>query len=154
LGGGMKKRLLSIVCCLVILFYANSCTALSEGEKREYGSLIAAVTYSKSAVKGEFGHAIPPEFDAEEFMEVVKGKIPDRSYRNLQKYQIQIVPKEGYFLIKVYEPRDGALILFDYSCNLGVEGRVMEEPGKYDINNLQLYDKCQKVIKPSPLPAP
>ncbi|MBM4294827.1 MAG: hypothetical protein FJ126_08000 [Deltaproteobacteria bacterium] len=109
---------------------------------------------SKSAIKGEFGHSIPTEFDAEEFMEVVNGKIPNRSYQILKKYHIQILPKEGYFLIKVYETGEGALILFDYSCNLGVEGRVLEEPGKYDINNLQLYDKCKKDIQPPTLTAP
>ncbi len=140
----MKKRFLSLTCSIIIFFYASSCIALSEVQKQEYDTLITAVILSKSAVKGEFGHAIPPEFNAGGFMEVVKHQIPDTSYRTLEKYHIQVIPKEGYYLLKVFDPKDDALILFDYSCSLGVEGRVLEEPDKYDVNNLQLYDRCQK----------
>ena len=139
----MKRRLFPIVYCVLILFYASSCLALSEAQHREYGSLISAVTYSKSAIQGEYGHDIPADFDAAEFMEVVKDHIPERSYHILERYKIQITPKEGYFLLKVFDPQDNSLILFDYSCNLGVEGQVLEEPGKYDVNHLELYDKCK-----------
>lgn len=140
----MKKRHLSIAYCVLILFYVSSCLALSGAQQREYNSLIAAVTYSKAAVQGAYGHDIPAYFDAAEFMEVVKDQIPKRSYHILKDYKIQIIPKQGYYLLKVLDPRDNSLILFDYSCNLGVEGRVLEEPGKYDVNHLELYDKCKK----------
>ena len=56
-----------------------------------------------------------------------------------------MIPKEGYYLLLVFDPKDNALILFSYSCEPGAEGRVLEEPGKYDVNNLQLYDKCKKL---------
>jgi hypothetical protein len=140
----MKKRFLASGCILIIILYANSCIALSEVQKQQYGSLITAVTLSKSAVKGEFGHNIPVDFNAAEFMGVIKDHVPGTSYHTLEKYHLQVIPKEGYYLLKVFDPKDNALILFDYSCDLGVEGRVLEEPGKYDVNNLQLYDKCQK----------
>jgi hypothetical protein len=140
----MKKRFLFLACSLLIILYANSCIALSEGQKQEYDSLIKAVILSKSAVRGEFGHDIPSDLDAGKFLEVVKDHIPHTSYRTLEKYHIQVIPKEGYYLIEVFNPKDNSLILFDYSCDLGVAGRVLEEPGKYDVNNLQLYDKCKK----------
>lgn len=140
----MKNRFFCIVLGILILLSANSCLAWPEAQQQDYGALISAVTYSKSAVKGEFGHDIPADFDAAEFMEVVKDQIPKTSFRTLEKYRLQVVPKEGYYLLKVYDPKNNVLILFDYSCSLGVEGRVLEEPGKYDVNHLESYDKCKK----------
>jgi hypothetical protein len=139
----MRKRALSLVCVIIVVLYASSCIALPEARKQEYESLKVAVIYSKFPVKGKFGHNIPPGFNAEEFLEVVKDKIPPDSYEVLQKYRIQVIPKEGYYLIEVFDPKDNSLILFSYSCETGAEGRVLEEPGKYDINHLELYDKCK-----------
>lgn len=140
----MKKRFLPIVWFLIIILSASSCFALSEAQKQEYGALKTAVILSKAVVKGEYGHALPREFDREVFMEVIEDRIPDKSYQALEKYPIQVIPKEGYYLLLVYDPRDNSLILFDYSCSLGVQGRILEEPNRYDVNNLQLYDTCKK----------
>ena len=139
----MKRRHSALVCCFLILLYTTSCLALSEGQKQEYGALISAVTYSKAAVQGELGHDIPADFDATEFLEVVKDQIPKPSYHTLQKYLLQVFPKRGYYLLKVFDPKDNGLILFDYSCDQGVEGRVLENPGMYDVKHLELYDKCK-----------
>ena len=139
----MKKRFLSLTCFLLIILYATSCTALPEVQKQEYDSLKTAVTLAKYPVKGEFGHDIPPGFNAAQFLEVVKDKIPGDSYDVLRKYPLQVIPKEGYYLIEVFDPKDNSLILFSYSCETGAEGRVLEEPGKYDVNHLELYDKCK-----------
>lgn len=141
----MKKRLLSLSCCLVIILHASCCLGLSEAQKQEYSLLKSAVTYSKLAVKGKFGHHLPPGFNAEKFLGVVKDKIPENSYDILRKYRLQVIPKDGYYLLLVYNPEDCSLILFSYSCEPGAEGRVLEEPGKYDVNNLQLYDKCKQM---------
>ncbi len=139
----MKKRALSLVCVIIAILYASSCVAFSETQKQEYASLKTAITLSKFPVKGKYGHDIPPEFNAQKFLEVIKNKIPDDSYEVLQKYYIQVIPKEGYYLIKVFDPKNNSLILFSYSCETGAEGRILEEPGKYDINHLELYDKCK-----------
>jgi hypothetical protein len=141
----MKKRLLSLTCACIIFLYASSCIALSDSQKQEYTLLKSAVTYSKLAVKGKFGHHLPPGFNSEKFLEVVKNKIPENSYDVLQKYHLQVIPKDGYYLLLVFDPKNNALILFSYSCEPGAEGRILEEPGKYDVNNLQLYDKCKQL---------
>jgi hypothetical protein len=139
----MKRRLLSLTCAFIIFLYASSCIAFSEAQKQEYSLLKSAVSYSKLAVKGKFGHDIPPGFDAKEFLNVVKDRIPENSYDVLEKYHLQVIPKDGYYLLLVFDPKNNALILFSYSCEPGAEGRILEEPGKYDVHNLQLYDKCQ-----------
>jgi hypothetical protein len=139
----MKKRLLSLTLVIIVFLYASSCIAFSEAQRQEYDSLKTAVTMAKFRVKGKFGHAIPPGFNSEEFLEVVKNKIPEDSYEVLQKYRLQVIPKDGYYLIEVFDPKDNSLILFSYSCETGAEGRVLEEPGKYDVNHLELYDKCK-----------
>ncbi len=77
-------------------------------------------------------------------MAVVQDKIPPRSYNILESYPIKIIPKKGYYLLLVYDPQDNSLILFDYSCTFEVDGPVLLEPGKYELNNLQLYDKCNR----------
>lgn len=140
----MKKRLLSLTCIIIIFLYASSCNALSEAQKQEYSSLKTAVTLSKLAVKGKFGHNLPPGFTGEEFLKVVKDRIPENSYDALGKYHLQVIPKDGYYLLLVSDPKNNALILFSYSCEPGAEGRILEEPGKYDVHNLQLYDKCKQ----------
>jgi hypothetical protein len=141
----MKKRLLSFTCIIIIFLYASACIALSDAQKQEYTLLKSAVTYSKLAIKGKYGHHFPPGFNAEKFMVVVKDKIPENSYDTLEKYHLQVIVKDGYYLLKVIDPKNNALILFSYSCVPGAEGLVLEEPGKYDVNNLQLYDKCKQM---------
>lgn len=141
----MKKRLLPLSLAVIIFLYASSCIALSEVRKQDYSSLKTAVTLSKLAVKGKLGHNIPPGFNAERFLQTVKDRIPENSYDTLKRYQLQVSPKDGYYLLQVYNPEDNSLILFSYSCEPGAEGRVLEEPGKYDVNNLQLYDKCKQL---------
>jgi hypothetical protein len=139
----MKKRLLSLSCAIVILLYAASCIALSDVQKQEYSSLKSAVTYSKLAVRGKFGPHPPPGFNAEGFLEAARGKIPENSYETLGKYHLQVIPQNGYYLLKIFDPKDNSLILFSYSCEPGAEGNILEEPGKYNVDNLQLYDKCK-----------
>jgi hypothetical protein len=138
----MKKRFLAVACLIIVFFYVNSCIALSQSQNQEYGALISAASWSAAAVIGEYGHAIPQDFDQQQFLAVVKDKIPPRSYRILTRYPIEIIPKNGYYLMLVYDPEDNSLILFDYSCTSEVDGPVLLEPDKYDVNNLQLYDKC------------
>jgi hypothetical protein len=139
----MKRCLLTITFCIIIL-YTNSCVALSQAGNQEYGSLMSAVSWSAAAVIGEYGHAIPKHFDRDQFLAVVKDKIPTRSYSILESYPIKIIPKKGYYLLLVYDHKDKSLILFDYSCTPDVDGPVLLEPGKYNLNNLQLYDKCNR----------
>lgn len=139
----MKKRLLFIAWVIIFVFYASSCIALSEAQKREYGLLMSAVEWSSAAVIGEYGHNIPPDFNSEEFLWLVKDKIPPGSYHIMEKYNIKIIPKGRYYLLLVFDPGNNSLILFDYSCTSYVDGPILLEPGKYDINNLQLYDKCK-----------
>jgi hypothetical protein len=141
----MKKRFLLINYFIIIILYTNSCIAISQSQKQEYGSLMSAVTWSASAVIGEYGHTIPDDFNREQFLAVVKDKIPPRSYSILASYAIKVMPKKGYYLLLVYDPQDNSLILFDYSCTTSeVDGPVFLEPDKYDLNNLQLYDKCNR----------
>ena len=140
----MKKRFLLITCFIIVIFYTNSCNAISISQKQEYGSLMSAVMWSASAVIGEYGHTIPEDFNREQFLSVVQNKIPPRSYSILNSYPLKIIPKNGYYLLLVYDPQDNSLILFDYSCTSEVDGPVLIEPGKYDLNNLQLYDKCNR----------
>lgn len=141
----MKKRFLLITCFIIVIFYTNSCTAISPPQKQDYGVLMSAVAWSASAVIGEYGHAIPEDFNREQFMAVVQNKIPPRSYSVLESYPIKVVPKKGYYLLLVYDSQDNSLILFDYSCTTSeVDGPVLLEPDKYDLKNLQLYDKCNR----------
>ena len=140
----MKKRFLTIACLIIVIFYTNSCIALSQCQNQDYGSLMSAASWSAAAVIGEYGHAIPQDFEGQQFLAVVKDKIPPRSYSILTSYPIKIIPKKGYYLLLVYDPQDNSLILFDYSCTSEVDGPVLLEPGKYDVNNLQLYDKCKR----------
>jgi hypothetical protein len=75
---------------------------------------------------------------------LIEGKIPREYYATLKKYLLEMRPKGSYYLLLVFDPESKTLILFDYSCTPEVDGPVLLEPRKYDIKNLELYDKCGK----------
>lgn len=134
------KRYLSFVFILVI-FSVNACVTLLEEQKKKYGLLESAVTFSSDKVLGEYGDAIPDDFDSNTFLQLVKDKIPEDYYGALKKYNLNIFPTGNYYLLKAYD--DKRLILFDYSCTTEIDGPVLLEIEKYDLDHLELYDKCK-----------
>lgn len=139
------KKSFCIITLVIIVFSFNSCFAHSEGQKREYGILISAVTFSSDKIIGEYGDRIPDNLTAEQFMQIIKDKIPEDYYDTLKKYRLKIIPKDTYYLILIFDSSNNKLILFDYSCTSQVDGPILNEPYKYDVDNLELYDKCKKV---------
>jgi hypothetical protein len=106
--------------------------------------LLSAVTFSSDKVIGEYGDEIPNDFTVEDFMKLVKDKIPEDYYYALRKYQLSIEPKRTYYFLLVKKPENtNSIILFDYSCTPEADGPVLNEPYKYDLNNLELYDTCK-----------
>lgn len=145
---GKKRSLIqNIFITLIIFFFLSSCCPIfissSEKEKRDYGLLLSAVTFSSDKVIGEYGDEIPDDFTVDDFMNLVKDKIPDDYYDTLKTNQLSIEPKGSYYLLVVKRPKDNSIILFDYSCTPEADGPVLNEPYKYDLNNLELYDTCK-----------
>ena len=134
------KRYLGFVFILVI-FSVNACVTLLEEQKKEYGLLESAVTFSSDKVIGEYGDVIPDDFDGNKFLQLVKDKIPEDYYGALMKYNLNIFPKGSYYLLIAYDGK--RLILFDYSCTAEVDGPVLLEIEKYDLDHLELYDNCK-----------
>lgn len=138
----MQKKL-SFILLTFSIIVSTSCATIYEKQRNEYGDLTSAVTLSSDKVFGEYDEAIPDEFNGEKFMQFIKDKIPGRYYEVLEKYSIEVRPKGTYYLIIITDPRTKKVVLFDYSCTLEPDGRVWLEPDKYDLNNLDLYDKCK-----------
>lgn len=46
----------------------------------------------------------------------------------------------------VYDKSTYALVLFHYSCSDAIDGFVLEEPEKFDLSHLDLYDPCNKFL--------
>jgi hypothetical protein len=133
---------------IIILFFfltvsAASCAALSENQKKDYGTLKTAVSFSADKIIGEFGDHIPDTLDEGTFLRIIHGKIPEDFYKELTKYSLVVVPKGSYYLLKVYDKSTHTLVLFDFSCTPEPDGRVLEEPGKFDLNHLERYDPCK-----------
>jgi hypothetical protein len=55
--------------------------------------------------------------------------------------------KGSYYLILIIAPKSNAIILFDYSCTPAVDGPVLLEPDKYNVNNIDSYDTCKTTGK-------
>jgi hypothetical protein len=123
---------------------AGSCASLSEHQKKEYAVLESAVTFSAEKVIGEYGDNIPPDFSAEDFMRLVEKRIPADYYEALQKRTLEMRSKQTYYLLLIFNPETKTLTLFDYSCTPEVDGPVLLNPGTYDLNRLELYDKCKE----------
>lgn len=137
----MKKRIFISIFLVIFVLSSVTCLALTEAQKKEYGLLQSAATFSSDKIIGEYGDTIPDNFDKDKFLIVVKDKIPDDYYNALTKHRIDVTPMKTYYLLKVYD--SNSLILFDYSCTPEVDGPVLLEPDKYDVNNLDLYDTCK-----------
>jgi hypothetical protein len=139
----MKRHSFTISFVVIILFFSTSCATLHAIQRDEYEVLCSAVTASSSVVIGEYGENIPPDFNAEKFIRLVENKIPPKYFAELKKYPLEVNPKVSYYLLLVFDPYTKALILFDYSCTAEPDGQVFYQPGKYDTNNLDLYDTCK-----------
>ena len=137
----MKRHLFFAIILVVVAFSTSSCLALSEEQKKEYGLLESAVTFSSDKVTGEYGDTIPNDFDSNTFLQLVKDKIPEDYYGALKKYTLNVFPKGFYYLLTTYNGK--RLILFDYSCTTEVDGPVLLAIEKYDLDHLELYDKCK-----------
>lgn len=137
----MRKNLFFAIILLVVTFSTSSCLSLSEEQKKDYGLLESAVTFSSDKVYGEYGDSIPDDFNSNKFLQLVKDKIPDDYYGALKKYNLNVFPKSSYYLLTTYDEKK--LILFDYSCTSEVDGPVLLEAEKYDLNHLELYDSCK-----------
>jgi hypothetical protein len=139
----MKRYLFVFVLSFFIVCSSSFCASLTEVQKRDYGILESAVMFASDKVIGEYGDNIPDDFSAGKFMEFLEGKIPKDYYEALKKYRIDVRQKRTYYLLLIYNPRDNHLILFDYNCTPEVDGPVLLEPDKYNIDRLELYDKCR-----------
>jgi len=137
----MKRRLFLTIYLVLLVFSLISCSGLSEKQKTDYGLLCSSVTFSSDKVVGIYVDRIPDDLNGIKFLQLVKDKIPKDYYDALEKFRIVVIPKGTYYLLKVYN--GNALILFDYSCNTGVEGKVLLSPKEYDLNHLDIYDKCK-----------
>lgn len=134
-----KKALLTLLIFLVVL---SGCATLSKNLTNEhYGKLCSAALISADKVNGTFRGHIPPDFDAAQFLALVKTKIPDDYYSEYKGKTIKVDSRGTYYLLKIYDDHE-SLILFDYSCTPEIDGPVLRDPGKYDLTNLDQYDKC------------
>ena len=140
----MTKRLTSLVAGLLLIVCTfAACASHSELIRRQYGILGSAVTFSADKIAGEYGDSIPDTFDNTTFLQDVRDKIPADYYDALQGYDLVIVPKETYYLLKAYDRESNKLILFDFSCTPEVDGPVLLSPKEYNTDNLDQYDKCR-----------
>jgi len=138
----MNKNLLII---FVSLFAVTSvsCSTIRELKEKEYGVLVSAVLSSAEKTTGKYSGNLPDDFDRNALMNLVKDKIPREYYKELERHYIDVEPKGDYYLLKAYDSPGTNMILFDYSCTPKLDGNVWEEPGKYDLNRLELYDECK-----------
>ena len=140
----MTKRLMSLVAgLLLVVCTLAACASHSELIRRQYGILGSAVTFSADKIAGEYGDSIPDTLDNTTFLQVVRDKIPADYYEALQGYNLVVVPKGSYYLLKAYDRESNQLILFDFSCTPEVDGPALLSPKEYNTDNLDQYDKCR-----------
>ncbi|MEK6743313.1 MAG: hypothetical protein AABZ15_06880 [Nitrospirota bacterium] len=137
----MNVKYLRAVCGAVVLLLVSSCLMLSESRKSDYGVMESAVTFASDKVIGEYGNRIPDDFDANKFLSVIKDRVPADYYHALETSRLHVTPMRSYYFLQVYDRSE--LILFDYSCTPAVDGPILLDPKKYDLDRLELYDACK-----------
>jgi hypothetical protein len=139
----LKKTVVSLF-SLVIAFSIIGCACSSQKKTMDLGTLQTAVESSASVVIGQYGAAIPSDFNGAKLMELVKGKIPSDYYEVLKEYTIEVKPLGAYYLLTVYSPgHKNDIILFDYSCTAQADGLVFKTPEKFELGHLEKYDPCK-----------
>lgn len=141
IGYDMKKYTRYIV-LLVFAVLLSGCTAAIRYDQDEYGLLDSAVTSCASVMIGVYADTIPNDLSREKLLSVCENQIPDNYFTVLKKYPSVVKPKGGYYLLLVYDPGNRDIIMFHYSCS-SMPARVIAQPGKYDLNNLDSYDTCK-----------
>ena len=137
----MKQKFQKIIMLVLAVCFLSSCAVFADKQKNDYGVLKSAVMFSYDKVIGEYGDKIPDDFNSQQFMKLVKDKIPKDYYCALKKYTLKVKPRGSYYLIKVF--KNQTMVLFDYSCTPEVDGPIFDSLGKYDLNNLGKYDQCK-----------
>jgi len=139
----MRRRLFVIFFLVVLVCSSSNCATSHEIKRSEYDILCSAVSASSYAVIGEYSTSIPSDFTVDKFMKLVEKNIPKDYFKVMREYILEIKPKGSYYLLLVFDPDTKSLILFDYSCTPEPDGQVLLQQGKFDLNNLDLYDKCK-----------
>jgi hypothetical protein len=138
----MKKCANYIILLSVLVVLVNGCATIGKVDRDEYGILDSAATSCASVVIGVYADTIPDDLSREKLLSVCENQIPENYFAVLKKYPSEVKPKGSYYLLLIYDQDKRDLIMFHYSCS-PEPGRVIAQPGKYDINNLDLYDTCK-----------
>lgn len=137
----MIRRIRLLAAALLVALSVCACASLSEHRQQEYGMLMSAISFSAGTVFGEYGDALPENFDAASFLAVVQGRIPPDYFAVLSSYRLEVIPKGTYYRLLVFN--EDAVALFDFSCTEQVDGPVLLKPGAYDLGNVDQYDPCR-----------
>jgi hypothetical protein len=138
----MKKHVSSIVLVLLVAVHIHGCATIGTVDTDDYGLLGSAATSCASVTIGVYADTIPDDLSREKLLSVCKNQIPENYFAVLKKYPSSVKSKGSYYLLRIYNLENKNLIMFHYSCS-SEPARVIGQPGKYDINNLDLYDTCK-----------
>ncbi len=138
----MRKHIGSFVVLFVLFALIAGCATIGEVDRDDYGLLGSAATSCASAAIGVYGDVIPGDLTSEKLLSVCKNQIPPNYFAALAKYPSDVKPKGSYYLLLIYDLDKKGLIMFHYSCS-PQPGRVLANPGKYDVSNIELYDSCK-----------
>jgi hypothetical protein len=138
----MKKYVRSIVLVSLVAVLIHGCATIGTVDTDDYGLLGSAATSCASVTIGVYADAIPDDLSREKLLSVCENQIPENYFAVLKKYPSDVKPKGSYYLLRIFDLNNKDLIMFHYSCS-PEPGRVIAQPGKYDIDNLDLYNTCK-----------
>lgn len=139
----MRKNSIILQILLVLAVLFGGCATAGQVDRDDYSILCSAVSACSYAMIGEYGDAIPDDITAETVLSVCEKNMPRNYYAELKKHHLQVKPKGTYYLLLVYNREGKTLIMFDYSCTPACDGKVVIEPDKYNVNNIESYDPCK-----------
>jgi hypothetical protein len=137
----MKKHVSSIILVLLVAVLIHGCATIGTVDTDDYGLLGSAATSCASVTIGVYADTIPDDLSREKLLSVCENQIPENYFSVLKRYPSDVKPKGSYYLLRIFDLDNKDLIMFHYSCS-SEPGRVIAQPRKYDLNNLDLYDTC------------
>jgi hypothetical protein len=95
---------------------------------------------SLNMFSGNYADIISKTLGGSGLLSTAKNETPRGSLNIFRNYRFEINPRGNYYDLKIIDNREWTL--FDYTCTLELGSTVFMIPGRFDLNDIGIYNKC------------
>ncbi|MCL4468072.1 MAG: hypothetical protein M1591_03975 [Deltaproteobacteria bacterium] len=122
------------------LLAITSCINLTVSQTKEYDTMMNKAKSSLNMFSGNYADIISKHLGEFGLSDTAKGRAMPDYLDILKKYRFEVNPHGNYYDFKIIDNREWRL--FDYTCTLELGSTVFMTPGRFNLNEVGLFDKC------------